>query len=147
MMQRESVPSTRLPRPRATPGAPDCAPLPARRTLRHLGLAQFEIAQILNLCPENLEEAEALLPSLRLADRRAPRSPRVGRAASPCGLSSDRFTQIGVERERGRARQHGPAQRRAREDGGVPRHVMRRPTESQHTPCTIRRRRAPRVGA
>ena len=92
------------------------------------GLAEFEIAQILNLCPENLEEAEALIPSLRLADRRAPRGPRVGRAASPCGLSSDRFTQIGVERERGRARQHGPAQRCALEDRGVPRHLVRRPT-------------------
>lgn len=36
-----------------------------RRTLMDSGLAEFEMAQLANLCPESSEEAKSLVPSLK----------------------------------------------------------------------------------
>ena len=40
------------------------------RDLEKLNLEPFEVAQLANLCPEDVEEARALIPSLGMADRR-----------------------------------------------------------------------------
>lgn len=39
---------------------------PTRRELERLPIVEFEVAQLGNLCPEDADEAKALIPSLAL---------------------------------------------------------------------------------
>ena len=39
------------------------------RDLENFGLAPFEVAQLGNLCPQDAQEAKALVPSLAMPDR------------------------------------------------------------------------------
>ena len=42
---------------------------PYDRDLENFGLAPFEVAQLGNLCPQDAQEAKALVPSLAMPDR------------------------------------------------------------------------------
>lgn len=56
--------------PLATTAADQHLPFcPARRNLEGTGLKPFEVAQLANLCPQDAQEAKALVPSLAMPGR------------------------------------------------------------------------------